>query len=115
MTSKERHLAAIRGGDVDRTPCTPIFMAWAAHYIGRCYRDFYLDGDVVVEAQLAVTRAFNIDQAIAISDPWRETSGYGMEFVYPEEGVGIPKDRLIRSPDDVAKIAPIDIDRAPRM
>ena len=87
MTSKERIFAAVSGQDYDRVAVAPIFMAWAAHYIGRSYRDFYLNGDVFVESQLAVTRAFNVDQISAISDPWREASAYVLEFEYPEQGV----------------------------
>lgn len=91
MTSKERLYAVMAGRPCDRPAVTPIFMSWAARYIGRTYRDYYLDGDVLVSAQLAVTKAFGIDQASAISDPWREASGFGMEFDYPGEGVGRPR------------------------
>jgi len=115
MNAKERVYAAVRGRPCDRTPRTPIFMAWAAHFIGRTYRDYYLDGDVLVQAQLAVAEAFGLDQVMAISDPWREASGYGMEFDYPEEGVGIPRGRLIESREDVRRLRRIDIDAAPRM
>ena len=48
MTSKERYLATMRGQEHDRVPVTPIFMTWAAHYVGRTYREFYLDTDACV-------------------------------------------------------------------
>jgi len=115
MTSKERMYAVLEGKPIDRVPVTPIFMAWAAHYIGRCYRDYYLDGDVLVESQLAMARDFNVDQVSAISDPWREASGYGIEFDYPEDGVGKPKEILLKSPEDIAKLKIIHIDQAERM
>ena len=115
MTSKERIFAAVKGRDYDRVAVTPIFMAWAAHFIGRSYRDFYLDGDVFVEAQLAVTRAFNVDQVSAISDPWREASAYGLEFEYPEQGVGKPKGLLLNTPEDIKKLKPLDIASSERM
>ena len=54
LTSKERIMASIKGQPYDRTAVTPIFMAWAAHFIGRTYRDYYLDGDVLVGVQSAV-------------------------------------------------------------
>lgn len=114
MTPKERIDAIIRGQACDRPAVTPIFMAWAANFVGRTYRDYYLDGDVLAEAQLAVTRAFNLDQASAISDPWREASAYGMEFEYPEHGVGKPKAPLLQSPDDLRRIKPFDIENAER-
>lgn len=110
MTPKERIYAILKGDSYDRPAVTPIFMAWAANYIGRTYRDYYLDGDVLVEAQLVVTQAFNLDQISAISDPWREASAYGMEFDYPPEGVGQPKGLLIETRDDIStKIKLFDI------
>jgi MtaA/CmuA family methyltransferase len=114
MTPKERVHAIIRGTSYDRPAVTPIFMAWAANFIGRTYRDYYLDGDVLAEAQLAVARAFNLDQVSAISDPWREASAYGMEFDYPEHGVGRPHGVLLQSPQDVSRIKPFDIEHAER-
>ena len=114
MTPKERIYATLRGKRCDRPAVTPIFMSWAAHFIGRTYRDYYLDGDVLVEAQLAVAKAFSLDQVSAISDPWRESSAYGMEFDYPENGVGRPRKVLLQSPRDVERIRPFDIENAER-
>ena len=33
---------------------TPIVMQWAAEFIGKTYRAYYLDGDVLADAQIAV-------------------------------------------------------------
>lgn len=114
MTSKERIYAILGGESVDRAAVTPIFMSWAAHFIERTYRDYYLDGDVLVDSQLAVTRAFGIDQISAISDPWRESSAYGMEFDYPEEGMGKPSGILLKSEDDLAKLKSVDMRKGER-
>jgi len=115
VTPKERIYAILKGDSYDRLAVTPIFMAWAANYAGRTYRDYYLDGDVLVEAQLAVTRAFNLDQISAISDPWREASAYGVEFDYPPDGIGKPKDTLIKTHGDISRVKPLDIENAERM
>ena len=114
MTPKERIYAILKGNSYDRPAVTPIFMAWAANFIGRSYRDYYLDGDVLAQAQLAVTRAFNIDQISAISDPWREASAYGMEFEYPPEGVGRPKEIFLKTRDDIPCLKPFDIENTER-
>ncbi len=114
MTPKERVHATIRGDACDRPAVTPIFMAWAGHFIGRTYRDYYLDGDVLAESQLAVTRAFHLDQVSAISDPWREACAYGMEFDYPEEGVGRPRRMLLQSREDIARLRPFAIEDTAR-
>lgn len=115
MTPKERIYAILKGDSYDRLAVTPIFMAWAANYARRTYRDYYLDGDVLVKAQLAVTRAFNLDQISAISDPWREASAYGVEFDYPPDGIGKPKDTLIKTHGDISRVKPLDIENAERM
>jgi len=114
MTPKERIYAILKGNSYDRPAVTPIFMAWAANFIGHTYRDYYLDGDVLVQAQLAVIRAFNLDQISAISDPWRETSAYGTDFVYPPDGVGRPKELFIKTRDDVSRLREFDIENAER-
>ena len=114
MTPKERINAILKGDSYDRPAVTPIFMAWASHFIGHTYRDYYLDGDVLVEAQLAVTRAFNLDQTSAISDPWREASAYGMEFEYPDEGVGRPKELFIKTRSEISRIKRFDIENTER-
>ncbi len=115
MTSRERLRAVIEGRVCDRPPVTPIFMAWAARFIRHSSRDYYLDGDVLVEAQLAVTRTFAIDQASTISDPWREAADFGMTFDFPEDGVGIPHAPLLRTAGDVRNLRPIGIRPGGRM
>jgi len=114
MTPKERVYAILNGQSHDRPAVTPIFMAWSANFIGHTYRDFYLDGDVLARAQLAVTKAFNVDQISAISDPWREASAYGMEFDYPDDRIGKPKDVLLKSKADVNRVKRFDIENAER-
>ncbi len=114
MTPKERIYAILNGEPYDRPAVTPILMAWAANFIGRTYRDYYLEGNVLVDAQLAVARAFNLDQVSAISDPWREASAYGMEFDYPPDGVGRPREVLLQTRADVSKLKRIHIKKAER-
>jgi len=114
MTPKERIGAILSGDSYDRPAVTPIFMAWAANFIGHTYRDYYLDGDVLVKAQLSVTKAFNLDQASAISDPWREASAYGMEFEYPPEGVGRPAETLVKARQDLSRLKPLDFENSER-
>jgi len=114
MTPKERIYAILNGDTYDRPAVTPILMAWAAHFVGHSYRDYYLDGDVLVKAQLAVIRTFNLDQISAISDPWREASAYGMEFEYPPEGVGRPKEIFIKTRDEISRVKRFDIENGER-
>ncbi len=114
MSPKERMYNTLQGQPTDRPAVTPIFMARAAQFIGHTYRDYYLDGDILAESQLAVTRAFNLDQASVISDPWREASAYGMEFDYPADGVGKPRRLLIQSPEDAGLVKAFNIEDSQR-
>ncbi len=66
---------------------SPILMQFAAHYIGRSYRDFYLDNEVLVEANMRCKRDFRTDTVSCISDPAREAEALGAECIYREEGV----------------------------
>lgn len=114
MTGKERYHAAISGRPVDRIPVAPIMMAWAAHHVGHCYRDYYLDASVLIEAQQALVRDLGIDQVSVISDPWTEASAYGAELDYPREGVGIPGRHRLETDEDFRTLTLFDPQTAAR-
>ncbi len=115
MLPKQRIYAVLKGEKADRLPITPIFMSWAAHYIGKSYRDYYLDGSILADAQIKVAREFDFDQVSAISDPFREAEGFGMQFDYPENDVPKPKSLLINSPEDIDKLKVPEIQNCSRM
>lgn len=110
MTAKERFYATLEGQPRDRAPVTPIVMQWAADFIGRTYREYYLDGGVLAEAQVAVAREFHTDWVSVMSDPWCESSAYGMTFDYPEDATGVPRDHLVHSLDEAKQLPPLDLD-----
>ena len=80
MNSYERFTARLRGQPVDRLPNFDIFMTRAAHHIGQPLSRYYLDHRVLVEANLAVLEAFDLDIVQAISDPYREASDLGLDI-----------------------------------
>lgn len=110
MTPKQRFFATILGEPHDRAPVTPIVMQWAAQFVGRTYREYTLDGDVLAEAQIAVARALGTDWVSVMSDPWCESSAYGMAFDYPESGVGIPRSHLIDDIEVARHLPPLNLD-----
>lgn len=87
MTSKERYMAVLHGEKADYLPRLPILMAFAANHIGSDYAAFASDYRVLVRANLACARDFDFDQLSAISDPYRETEGFGAEIAYVADGV----------------------------
>lgn len=87
MNSLERYLGVLQGQSVDFLPRLPILMQFAAEYIGSNYGEFAADYHVLVEANARCAEDFGMDQLSAISDPFRETQGFGAEIVYVKDGV----------------------------
>lgn len=86
MNGFERYRATLDGRPVDHLARLPILMQFAAEYIGSNYGAFASDHRVLVEANLRCARDFGMDQVSTISDPYRETQGFGARVVF-EPGV----------------------------
>ena len=87
MNGFERYMNMLKGKTVDFLPRVPILMQFAAEYIGSNYGDFASDYRVLVEANMRCAEDFGMDQVSAISDPYRETQGFGAELEYRKDGV----------------------------
>lgn len=87
MNSYDRYFKIINGEDADILPRLPILMAFAANFIGSYYGAFASDYRVLVEANLKCIEYFDFDQVSAISDPYRETQGFGAEIEFVRDGV----------------------------
>ena len=101
MNSTERILQRLHGEPVDRPPNFNLFMTFAAHYCTMPLRRYYLDYHALAEANRAMVENFGMDLYQAISDPYREAYDLGAEIEFPEDGLPISKNPLIRSADDV--------------
>ena len=99
MNSLERYLSVLRGNSADFLPRTPILMQFAAEHIGSNYGCFASDYRVLVEANVRCAQEFGIDQLSCISDPYRETQGFGASIEYVENGVPRSTHPLIESKD----------------
>ncbi|MCK9588248.1 MAG: uroporphyrinogen decarboxylase family protein [Terrimicrobiaceae bacterium] len=82
MNSLDRYPATLEGRPVDHLPRLPILMQFAAEHIGSNYGDFASDFHVLTDANIACAREFGIDQMNTMSDPYRETQGYGAKIIY---------------------------------
>ncbi len=87
MSPKERYLSVLANKPVDLLPRIPILMQFAAEYIGSNYGAFASDHRVLAEANHRCARDFGFDQLSAISDPYRETAGFGGKTTFVENGV----------------------------
>ncbi len=99
MNSYERYHAVLKGNPVDFLPRTPILMHYAAKYIGSDYAAFASDYRFLVKANIACAKDFGIDQLSCISDPYRETHGFGSEIEYMIESPPRSTHPLQRSKD----------------
>ncbi len=86
MNGYERYVGVLRGWPVDYLPRIPILMQYAAEYIGSDYAAFASDYRVLVKANEQCAKDFGIDQLSCISDPYRETHGFGSTVEYIKDG-----------------------------
>lgn len=121
MTGYERYTRMIGSKATDLLPRIPILMAFAARYIDSTYASFASDFKTLVKANIRCAREIGFDQVSAISDPYRETEGFGAEIEYVTDGV--PRclkpplhDRknlsLLRKPDPIRSVRMLDRVRA---
>jgi len=87
MNSYERYMAVVNKERPDILPRVPILMQFAAEFIGSNYGAFASDYRVLVESNLRCAEFFDFDQVSAISDPYRETQGFGAEIEFVRDGV----------------------------
>lgn len=86
MNGLQRYLATLRGEPVDHLARTPILMQFAAEHIGSDYGRFAADHRVLVTANRRCADDFGIDQLSCISDPYRETHGFGGQVAFVPDG-----------------------------
>lgn len=115
MNSLERLKHRLRGEAVDRPPNLDIAMAFAAHHVGKPLSQFYLDHNVLVDANLSVAEDFNLDIVQAISDPFREAADFGLEVEFPTDNLPINRKPLLVAPEDIKKLVAPNPATSPRM
>jgi len=87
MNSRQRYQGVLDGTAVDFLPRIPILMQYAAEHIGSNYAHFAGDARVLVESNIRCATDFGFDQLSTISDPYRETQGFGGAIEYVPDGV----------------------------
>ncbi len=77
MNGRERLLAFLQGGSVDSLPLMPITMMFAGDHIGAKYGEYATDYRILVDGQIAIAEAYDVDYVSCISDPAREAADCG--------------------------------------
>lgn len=91
MTGLQRTLDFLEGKPVDRPPCHPIIMRWAARYAGVNYRDFCLDYRKKCDAMIQCADDFDLDWVTVMSDAYGEASAFGLHIEYPVDDLPIDR------------------------
>ena len=100
MTPLERTRALVAGKPVDRLPCHPMLMMFAARHHGMKYIDYTRDGRIMAEAQLHTARDFGTDVLLTCTDPAREVidiAGEGSVDWFEDQGPAINEERAALS------------------
>lgn len=115
MTPFERFQNRLAGYAVDRPPNFDIMMQFAAHFIKKPLRDYYLDYRVLVNANMAMVEEFKLDIVQAISDPYREAFDLGLEVAFPDDALPLSRKPLLQEPADQAKLRLVKPETGKRM
>ena len=116
MTGYERYMGVVHGTGADVLPRIPIVMQFAAEFIGSHYGAFAAEYQTLVQANLRCAEAFGFDQVSAISDPYRETEGFGGTVTYIRDGVPrctapleeVKDLALLKTPDPLVSMRMLD-------
>lgn len=104
MKPLERYLATLAGKPIDHLARTPILMQFAAEHIGSNYGAFASDFKVLTASNFACAREFGSDQVSTISDPYRETQGFGAKIIYGRDMVPRCEKHPLEDDPDLAKL-----------
>ncbi len=114
MTKKQQFEALCRGELPEKTLFRPIFMHFAARFIGAAYGEFASDYRTLVRANLETMQAFDTDMVGLISDPYRETAAFGARVTFPAEAVPKCETKLVETLDDVKSLKNPDVYKSER-
>jgi MtaA/CmuA family methyltransferase len=104
MTPKERVFKRLKGEDVDKIPNLNIVMTFAANFIKIPYKKYVTDYRYLAEGNIACCEKFGIDMVSAISDPYRESQGFGANIIFPDDDVPKCTDYFIKDYSDIKKL-----------
>lgn len=104
MTPSARLDARLRGEPVDRIPNMSLVMQFAADQIGAPLRSYYLDYNVLCEANFVTAERFGLDLVDAISDPFREAHDFGARIEFPPDGLPVSVEPLLADTDALASL-----------
>jgi uroporphyrinogen decarboxylase len=104
MNSFQRFENVLRQEPVDRALNFDILMTFAAHYVKKPLAEYYQNFRVLCAANFAVAEDFKIDILQAISDPFREAADLGAAISFPEDGLPVCTEPLLKELPDLKRL-----------
>jgi MtaA/CmuA family methyltransferase len=115
MTPRERTLAILDGKPVDHLPRLPILMQYAAEWIGSDYGRFTEDYRILTDANRRCAAHFGFDQLSTISDPYRETEGFGAVVTHESGKGAVCRKAPLEDSEDLSILKKPDPEKSRRM
>ena len=117
LSTMERVITAMRHKEPDRVPVATITCAAGRQVSGVGFPDYSKDPDKAAQVFLEGFRFTGGDAIILLLDLSVEACDLGQKLIYPENSTARPDyDKpFITSPDDYARIRPVDVKQATRM
>lgn len=110
MTPIERSKAYFSGGEVDRLPMDAFLGEIKARYIGKNTREYWLNEDNLVEAEVISFNKFGIDGMGVGPNAYGIAEAIGIEAHYPEKGLIYVKKHVVDRIEDVENLDIINLD-----
>lgn len=115
MNQKERLLGRLAGKPTDRIPNLNIIMQLGAKERGVPYAEYCRDFRLLCEGNIICAEKYHLDCVTVMSDPMRETSAFGADIVFPENGVPYSRKPLLQEAEDLLKLKVTDPSASERM
>jgi MtaA/CmuA family methyltransferase len=110
MTKKEKFTRLCEGSAIDSPVLfQPILMHFAARFNKKNYAQFASDYKILVDCNIRALEYFDMDMVGLISDPYRETSAFGAEIEYVDEGVPRCLGNIVKDRNDIENLKNPDV------
>ncbi|MCL4503014.1 MAG: uroporphyrinogen decarboxylase family protein [Deltaproteobacteria bacterium] len=115
MTPKERMLAALAGGEMDRLLVSPLILNWAARSLNLKVSEFNNNGRNMGEANIACFKKYRHDIVYLFTTTSTLAEAMGTKMSFPEDDAPQVSEPLIKSREDLKKLRPVDPEKDGRL
>lgn len=116
MNSLERVGLILQHKEADRVPVYPLINSVSRKALGLNYEEWTRNVDLCAKSIIKTTEELDLDVICTLVDLSVEAADWGQEILYFEDKAAAPSEnKLIKSPEDYAKIKKLDPRKTPRM